>query len=338
MDLFEEARWTFTPLDRAAWYLAIQRGLVSPRVPRFGVMTQDCRSECFTVLLGRATNPLALFADIGNMEMNHPCRMCIETTYDEKIAGMHALVQPTFTVLSAELKRHSASLGDGNAAKKAELDDLSAKLDELAASVTADDVAEFYKYLVLRGLYSELGATGYVENYALFDPLIEACQGAADTLGLTCPSRAADVTEDVAKQALLSHADGPFSSLNGAGAPFPFWSNAAAGGSMFGQTNAGSLFPVSGSGVDMSGEPFSTAMYIDAANYGNEATWSPVFTQDGFADPDSAEWQTMVAIDPVYSWFMASLIPANEGTGTCIVFVVQPKTEPLLIFLHSLRK
>lgn len=292
------------------------------------------------MLLGRAANPLALFADIGNMEMNHQCRMCIEQTYDEKIAEMHALIQPTFRVLSAELQRYSASLGEDDDAKKAELDDIAEKLDELASSVTTADVAEFYKYLVLRGLYSELGARGYVDNYALFDPLIEACQGSADALGLNCPSLSSDVSEDAAKQALLDHADGPFSPVNGAGAPFPFWSDAAAGGSMFGQNDDGSLFAVSGSGIDMSGEAFSTAVYVDAANYGDEASWSPAFTQDGFADPESQQWQTLVAVDPVYAWFMASLTPADEGTGMSSHCFLSSKLcmHSHSVFQNSLRK
>jgi hypothetical protein len=61
--------------------------------------------------------------------------------------------------------------------------------------------------------------------------------------------------------------------------------------------------PVSGSGVDLSGDEFSAADYIDM-----------VRSQNTSADPTSAEWQTLVETDPIYRWFIAG---ETEMTASC---------------------
>jgi hypothetical protein len=92
MDLFQESRWYFdykgpesTPVSaadpapkqdlyRRTWYKElIQAKLVNPRVPRFGVMTKVCPTQCQAVLGFRLSPnspgfaPFKLFADIGNL-------------------------------------------------------------------------------------------------------------------------------------------------------------------------------------------------------------------------------------------------------------------------------
>ena len=92
MDLFQESRWYFnyqgaesTPVNtsnpapkqdlyRRTWYKElIQAKLVNPRIPRFGVMTNLCPTQCQDVLGFRlfppspGYSPFSLFADIGNL-------------------------------------------------------------------------------------------------------------------------------------------------------------------------------------------------------------------------------------------------------------------------------
>ena len=92
MDLFQEAQWFFNytgpdstsddphipspkqDLYRRTWYNdLIQKKLVQPRLPRFGVMNELCQPQCAEVLNYRTNiesegySPLSLFADIGNM-------------------------------------------------------------------------------------------------------------------------------------------------------------------------------------------------------------------------------------------------------------------------------
>jgi hypothetical protein len=91
MDLFQEGRWFFDETDRVTWYQdIIRKVLVKPRLPRFGIMQTSCAgpAECQNVLRLRNdpdyaeeqgyprefAQPLGLFADIGNMELNDPVR------------------------------------------------------------------------------------------------------------------------------------------------------------------------------------------------------------------------------------------------------------------------
>jgi hypothetical protein len=92
MDLFREAQWFFDyrgpdstsndpnipapkqDLYRRTWYNdLIQKKLVRPRLPRFGVMNELCMAQCAELLNFRSNptsegySPLSLFADIGNM-------------------------------------------------------------------------------------------------------------------------------------------------------------------------------------------------------------------------------------------------------------------------------
>mmetsp|Transcript_36671 Transcript_36671/g.88913 ORF Transcript_36671/g.88913 Transcript_36671/m.88913 type:complete len:357 (-) Transcript_36671:830-1900(-) len=94
MDFFQEAKWFFDEDDRVTWYREVARKIVvAPRVPRYGIMTSSCstllgassssvpRTECNSIIAKRllAGEPLALFSDIGNLEMNDPCKACIES-------------------------------------------------------------------------------------------------------------------------------------------------------------------------------------------------------------------------------------------------------------------
>ena len=99
MDFFQEANWfmNFTngedaynnetvpaprqDLYRRTWYKDVIRAkLIKPLMPRFGVLTSLCTGpdHCAALLSYRMTpnssgyNPLALFADIGNMVRWHP--------------------------------------------------------------------------------------------------------------------------------------------------------------------------------------------------------------------------------------------------------------------------
>jgi hypothetical protein len=107
LDLFQEARWFFDYNDngnndnddtkssrrdlyRRTWYNdLIQKKLVRPRIPRFGVLTELCPVQCEDLLKYRLTptsagfSPFALFADIGNLVRAVPkklsCRFVLVT-------------------------------------------------------------------------------------------------------------------------------------------------------------------------------------------------------------------------------------------------------------------
>jgi hypothetical protein len=306
MDMFEEARWTFSTFDRVAWYRSVvQDLLIGPLLPRFGILANDCPRQCIGLLLLRLRNPIALFADIGNMEFNNPCRMCIEEKYTLRVEELYASIAPTFGVLGAEALRYNDSLEDSeeNAETKNELQDIASKLGQLAVSVTKDDVVAFYSYYVTRSLYAQLGTSEYMAGYEAFDPLIQACIATKDVLDMVCPEPYSEMTEPKAQEHLAKHADSSaFSGVNSAGSPFPFWAGRDGTGAMFGKNAESTLFPVSGSGIDMSADIFSLTSYLN-------------MTQDGFADPSSPEWQTMVETNPIYAWFMASLTPADTTTS-----------------------
>lgn len=360
MDFYQEANWYFSDPQRVVWYRGgIQASLLKPRVPRFGAMTRDCATGsanninvCDATIAFRtnpelfglpaeSANPLALFADVGNLELSDPCRICIETAYNQTIHGLYDATIASFGVLTAELTRYrTEALADDEAAQ-AEVDALIAKTGQLSQSITLEQVDEFYYYYVARGLYAELGAPGYLAGYAQFQQLIEQCN---PIFGMVCPEM--EVTEEQAKAALLNHADNVFSSVTTAGIPFPFWSEGDGTGFLFGGSS-----PVSGSGIDMSADVLSLAGYLDLTNFGT-AAWTPLYS-NGYADPLTPDplWIALVEKNPIYAWFMAGLTEVS-GQEVCksilafnyrfLAFYFSQATSicahSLLILSHSLWK
>lgn len=309
MDLFQEARWAFDPLERVGWYRNVVQGLlIKPRLPRVGVLMQDCPTECQYILTLRnapqllglpaeLANPLALFADVGNMEFNDECRICVETKYEANVLTLHAGIAPLFGGLAAAVNAYRESLLP---VESPELVTLVTNLQTLAQTVTRDDVSDFLRYYVTRQLYAQLGADAYLQGYAAMGGLIQTCQASQEPLGLTCP--ALDITKEQAQLHLLAHADNVnFSSETTAGSALPFWD---ANGVMFAKTDDDTLMPVSGSGLDMSAPIDSLAQYVSVPLY------------DGNAVPGSDLWIENVEKNPIYSWFMGSMTFVEDGTGT----------------------
>lgn len=348
MDLFQESRWTFTTDDREAWYRNIvQDRLIAPRVARFGGFTSPtCREACRELVEYRTVvtnNPLALFADAGNLEYNHPCKMCLEENYYEQtIQDLHDnYIAPDFLRLSEQVQAFddatmSLLLNDKDATTT-EMEQrhearlvIIQNLQQLAATVTTNQVAEFYNYYTTRSLYAQLGAATYLANYTSFQREIETCQRARDFgLPLACPPHPINdggMNLTLAMRDLKRHADNFFSSVTTAGAPFPFWSHADGTGVLF-QPNPASLtdptvpelYPVSGSGIDMSADLDSLKVFLDGNNT---------------ADPASETWQMLVERNPLYAWFMASLTPADPNTvcanGNLTGTPIDPTSNALL--------
>ena len=306
MDLYKEAQWTFTTIDKVAWYRGIvQDVLITPRLTRFGSLTTTCADACAEVINYRfaTNNPLGLFADVGGLEYNHVCRMCLEASYTATVEQLYTSIPLAFGGLMQKVMAFEQTLSDsqGNQTLKAETQRIIANLGTLMESVTSNDVVEFYAYYVTRGLYAQLGATSYAAAYEGFRPFIDQCYANA-AAGLTCPTHPDDMNALLAARDLLRHADNTFSSVTTAGAPFPFWSEGDGTGFLFfANQETGGLSPVSGSGIDMSGNITSLQVFLG--------------TPGTVGDPTSEEWQTLVEVNPLYAWFMASLTPAPEGTG-----------------------
>lgn len=342
MDVFQEANWymNYTGPDsfaegpipapkqdlyRRTWYKdLIQKLLVAPRIPRFGVMTKDCPAECASVLGFRLSpnstgfGPFSLFSDIGNMvsrsllvglveigsflcltflcpvrsrvlqEMSDGCRVCIETVYNQTIVSLIDAIPGTFQVLAWEMQRFAASTTDSAAAAVAA--QVATSAGTLASTITANDVKEFHFYYVTRGTYARLGVDSYLAGLERLGDAIALCQ----QLALVCPNITNVTTADAGK-ALKRHTDTAFSSVTTAGSPFPLWSEGDGTGFLF----AGSS-PVGGSGVDMSADIFSMMGYLNAPLY-NQSGWSPVYGADGFADPTDPTFDEMVVKNPMYA-------------------------------------
>lgn len=309
MDLYKEAQWTFTTIDKVAWYRGIvQDVLIAPRITRFGALTTTCAEPCAEVVGYRfaTNNALALFADVGNLEYNHVCRICLEASYTATIEQLYNNTIPAFGGLMLKVMAFDATLEDTeeNQALKAENQRIIANLGSLTESITKDQMVEFYGYYVTRGLYAQLGAAGYLASYEGFRSFIDQCYE-FEALGLTCPTHPDDMNALLAGRDLLRHADNTFSSVTTAGAPFPFWSDGDGTGTLFvGNEETGGLFPVSGSGIEMSGDITSLGVFL--------------FTNGTVGNPTSEEWQTLVEVNPMYAWFMASLTPAETGTSTSL--------------------
>jgi hypothetical protein len=305
MDLYQEARWTFETFDRVAWYrTVVLNTLVAPRLGRFGELTGTCAPQCANILAYRigTGNPLGLFADIGNLEYNDPCKICIETSYEQTIQQLHGSVGPAFMGLAAQVTAYNANPDNGTTPEDLEKNAFIAQsLTTLAASVTLNDVRDFHKYYVERGLYAQLGAESYLTSYQSFAPYIELC---ISLLGNeTCPTHPNDMTPALAQRDLLRHADNVFSNVTAAGAPFPFWSEPDGTGNLFQPNAEGTFYPVSGSGIDMSGDIMSLLGYLQGTG--------------GAANPASDAWASQVEINPLYAWFMASVELAEPYTCKC---------------------
>jgi hypothetical protein len=117
-----------------------------------------------------------------------------------------------------------------------------------------------------------------------------------------------------AQKALYAHADNVFSSVTTAGSPLPLWGNGDGTGFLFDGSH-----PVSGSGIPMSQNLSSVFDYVDITHYRMPQEWKPLYGNGGFADPLSPDsnWTKYVENNPIYSWFMAGLMPSAEGTGKC---------------------
>ena len=315
MDLFEEARWTFSEEERADGFYQgiVQDLLIAPRLPRFGALRSSCTKACDFVITYRTNpellgypadvaSPLSLLADVGDLEYSDPCRICIEEEYTATIEDLYANIEPTYSYLLQKVQDAMETDDD----TKAELSDIAAKLDTIIQYVTEDDVVNFYSVYVARSLYGELGVESYLESYALFNSSIASCNAFGGWLGLSCPAAPDDIDAATATRDLLNHADNTFSSVSTSGAPFPFWSESDGTGALLKPNNVtGRLYPVSGSGINMSAPLNSLTRYFGF-----------LFLQKKEVDPSSQEWQNMVATDPLFAWLMANLTLAEEGTGT----------------------
>lgn len=350
MDLFQEARWFFDETDKVTWHQELIHGsLVRPRIPRFGVMQQNCQAKCGELMMLRMdqdfadsqgypadyANPLSLFADIGNMELNNPCRACIDSNFESTLTDLFGYASQALGVLTIELNRAAGTLAEGSA-ELGNVQGLIVNLQSILGGLTKRDIEDFYRMYVTRGLYAQLGTEAYLAGYGRLEQLLQLCQAP-----LVCPP--VTITPEQAAAQLLAHADNTFSSVTTAGSPLPFWGQADGTGYMF-EGNS----PVSGSGVDMSADIFSLIAYLDLTNYG-QATWAPLYEggSAGFADPTSATWAALVDVNPVYAWFMAGETPADNGTlrALCGGFgwnfaCAEPLLTPCTCFLplYSLRK
>ena len=328
MDLYQEARWFFNEVDRVTWYDDIIRKiLVKPRVPRFGVMQNSCSSVGATSVSGACdhilalrqspayavqngfpadyANPLSLFADIGGMEMNNPCAICIEEQFEGTMAFLTTTITGMFGAMFQELSRYRRDGGLTNAADLAKLDGLIQNIGYLASTMSREKIEDFYSYYVIRTLYSQLGATSYASGYANFMGAAgQACLAANGGNAAACP---ATVNATVAMQHLLDHADHAFSSMSTAGVAFPFWDSA--GGAMFNGTE-----PVGGSGIDMSGTFLSATAYMDLGSITDPSNWKPLYSDGQFMNPLGTDpfWNALVETDPVYRWFMAEVTPMTS--------------------------
>ena len=125
MDLYKEAQWTFETFDKVGWYRGIlQDVLIDPRLRRFGELTTNCAAACAQILGYRiaTNNSLALFADVGNLEYNDDCRICLETNYTQSIEDLYVYTQSAFGGLVQRVVAFNATLQDDtpeNQAKRA---------------------------------------------------------------------------------------------------------------------------------------------------------------------------------------------------------------------------
>ena len=288
MDYFQEARWFFNEDNRVTWHSeVVRKNLVKPIIPRFGIMSQYCTTECGPLIFQRTLedNTIGLMSDIANMEMNNACKACIETNFENQLDQLTGGVQQAFGGLSLQMQGLAAQETDPTL--KAQYTVLANRYQTIATETTRMEIEEFFMYYTTRGLYPQFRLDSYKENYAgLMALLRDDCLAEAlNDPGLICPS--ATATDAEATQAMFDHADGPFSSITTAGIPFPWYSSADGTGRLFEGTSG-----VSGSGIDMSG------------------------TLGDLFDVTAPDYATKFMTDPVYVWLMAQFDPA-EGRKCC---------------------
>ena len=338
MDLFREARWTFSESERVTFYeSAIKNLMIKPLLPRVGILLEECAETCAFITAYRldpesvgypadVANPAGLFGDVGSMGYHHPCRVCIEDEYTAKIKELNTTISTEFKALRTSIISSKDFLEDSertgrfvgihskllNTTEEKEmvrnqLDDIATKLGQLESTMTTDDVVDFYFYYVARRMYGQLGVDSYLKLYsALAGEGYKTCELGAALFGLTCPQHPSEIDAATAKQHLLNHADNTFSSIATSGVPLPFWSEADGSGFLFkANEETGTLLPVSGSGVNMSAPMTSLVDYMRM-----------VFLERLAVDPNSQLWHDMVETNPHYAWFMASLTPAEEEMST----------------------
>jgi len=339
MDLFQEANWYMTETDRVSWYnKGIVKNVVVPRVGRFGIMTTTCNtpSFCEPLLADRISTgkTLNLFGDLTSMEMNNPCRICIETGYEATMDQITGIAQGLFGFMAFQLKRSFDAAELAVDIPKMQL--IGPLLQKVATvfqtKVDRAAMEEFFMYYTTRGIYGQLGAGVYIEKYdavnalcgfACMTPFIDrVTEMMTNNFGLT----AAEAYAAIAGADLKNHADAAFSSDNTAGTPFT-WTTGS---------------PQGGSGVDFSGTLFSSTAYFDLTNAQDLANWDPKFGADGanldgaagLADPTDPFWIAMVETDPMYRWFMAgeTSMTARKFYGTSAYNSVQYRF--LLIYTY----
>lgn len=332
-DYFLESRKTsFREIDRVTWRAnSIHGALLTSRLPRVGTMTSSCTSSSPTSSSNACDhnyqlrtnpayviqneyplstlNPVALVADVGNLEMNDFCRICIESAYDQTIDALTAGATGLFGVLQLLLN----GIATSNSANAGEAGALLQSVAGAAKLINRESVAEFYYYFVARGLYGQLGATAYVENYQqiMNSPFASFCDV---LIGGTCPRT---ITLAEASAILSSHADAAFSSVNTGGLPFPFWNPDTDILLDLSQNKTlEDLSPFGGSGLDMSGgTPMQSSIYFDLANFGTP-DHNPLYGEsfNPFANQADPFW-SIVAMDPIYVWFMAAVEPMTSHCG-----------------------
>lgn len=283
MDYFREANWFFEEEDRVTWYQDIARkSIIAPRVPRFGIMQQICsnltiptgRTECDEIIIERTLQnaPLLLFVDIGSMENNHPCKMCIEEEFESTMDNVHG----------GALQMFNGLYQFANATGQT---DLATMYATILTGLDRQAAIDFYSYYVTRGLYIELGKEAYMESRDGVNGLLTQYTG----------QQFPPTTEAEAVSALANHADHAFSSSVTAGNPLPLWGNDGEGYLLEGFLQGQPLSPVGGSGIDMSGDIFSTIQFFEA--------------------PSAEAYASFVLTDPVHAWFVAGVTPMTAKCG-----------------------
>jgi len=222
---------------------------------------------------------LMLFSDIGTLEMNDPCKVCIETEVENVTKDLLSRATTLFTDLVSELQKANETM-------------LAKTMETILAKLSLQEVMDYYSYKTVRLLYGNLGAQPYLDNYQQFQAI---CLSLVPDQAENC----GNITLVEATLALERHADHPFSSTVIAGTPLPF----------YGDDGEGYLFqgnsPVSGSGIDMSGTEFSALDYITSIRSQGNATAT--------VDIKSADWQSLVETDPIFRWFNAGETPMTAG-------------------------
>lgn len=276
MDLWEESKDYFTDVDRVSWYnKGIVDNVVNPRVGKFGILASGSCGACLPLLAYRFTRneELLLFSDLTAMRMNDPCRICVDDTYEAQMQALTSGVKQLFYVMYLTISKYNS-----NSTYSSLLEKVMFALDNTDQS----KVEEFYKYYVTRGIYSQLGAAGYIAAYTQVLGS-DSLQQRAESLNVTIG--------EIAQLDLLAHADAAFSSINTAGNPLPL-----------------SLplgFPHGGSGINLSGTILGSIANVVSLNpfdlitlgSGNLLAWNPVV-------PESDQWVQEVENDPIYQWFI----------------------------------